>query len=232
LEEKGAAFLVANVYTPAWYELQQYVEGQEHMGSHIESTHLIDTAGNVEDHLERPAHLPAKFIADPKDLKNFFKVTRASKSFLGLSQYDAGETLGRDVRFLRKQVPTPEDKESLILLREILAQGLPRVILVENERKDGSLFWNKMSLWPIMGDEHRKKAVVRWVVVMADVSALHKEHVMKGPLTQVIAGSKAWCKAIRDMTTDIGPVFGVAEPTRGDGSDFEIFKADHRWCPP
>ena len=33
LDKKNVAYVVADVYTPSWYELQQYEEGQLHLGS-------------------------------------------------------------------------------------------------------------------------------------------------------------------------------------------------------
>ena len=148
-----------------------------------------------------------------------------------MTQYEEEQACGRDIRFLQKDVgvQTPEDKQALAEVREGLTQDIPQEYLLENVRADGSYFWNKMSLWPVRASSMK---VVRWIAVFKNVSATYKEHIMKKPVIQILAGSKAWVRAIREMRDDIGAAFGVAEPVRGTGKEFPLFKSLYRWGEP
>ena len=73
-----------------------------------------------------------------------------NEAFCRLSGYTRAEILGRDCRFL--QGPQT-DQEELQALSDSLKQGQSGRIRVLNYRKDGSTFWNELSVSPVKDDQ-------------------------------------------------------------------------------
>ncbi|MEW5822842.1 MAG: PAS domain-containing protein [Pseudomonadota bacterium] len=67
-------------------------------------------------------------------------------AFERLTGYRADEILYQDCRFLQG---TDRDQAGLSVIREALTQGRPARTTLRNYRKDGSLFWNELSITPI-----------------------------------------------------------------------------------
>jgi len=97
-------------------------------------------------------------------------------AFEAMTGYTAAEVLGTNCRFLQGDL---RDQEGLKILRESIAQGEPCVVTLKNFRKDGSLFWNELSMSPIR-DAHGE--LTHFLAIQRDVSseklvefALHEE---------------------------------------------------------
>jgi two-component system cell cycle response regulator len=69
-------------------------------------------------------------------------------AFERLTGYCARDVLGSNCRFLQRG---DIDQLGLALVRAALEKGEPCVVTVRNYRKDGSPFWNELSLSPISG---------------------------------------------------------------------------------
>jgi len=67
-------------------------------------------------------------------------------AFEHITGYGAGEVLGRSPRFLSG---ADHDQKGLIDVRESVRLGLEVETVVRNYRKDGSLFWNELSVAPV-----------------------------------------------------------------------------------
>jgi PAS domain S-box-containing protein len=87
-------------------------------------------------------------VTDPRQSDN--PVVLANQAFLDLTGYRADEVLGRNCRFLQGAQTSPA---TVAAIREAMAQerGIDTEIL--NYRKDGSLFWNQLSLSPVHDDD-------------------------------------------------------------------------------
>ncbi len=70
--------------------------------------------------------------------------------FEHMTGYSAAELLGRDCSFLQGN---DTDQPEIIELREALDQGNSCLITFRNYRKDGSMFWNQLSISPVHNDE-------------------------------------------------------------------------------
>lgn len=68
-------------------------------------------------------------------------------AFERLTGYTAGEVLGRNCRFLQRD---DSNQVGLSLLRAAIEKGAGCVVTLRNYRKDGSPFWNELSLAPIL----------------------------------------------------------------------------------
>ncbi len=72
--------------------------------------------------------------------------------FVSLTGYPAAELMGRNLRLLQGD---DREQDGRHRLREALRLGEPCRVLMRNYRKDGSLFWNDMSVLPLKDAEGR-----------------------------------------------------------------------------
>ncbi len=69
-----------------------------------------------------------------------------NKAFEQITGYSVEEVLGKDCRFLQND---DNNQPSLIELRNAITQGKSCTVVLRNYRKDGSLFWNELSISPV-----------------------------------------------------------------------------------
>nr|WP_163503941.1 PAS domain S-box protein [Halomonas socia] len=72
-----------------------------------------------------------------------------NQGFERLTGYSADEILYRDCRFLQND---DRDQPGLDNIRQALAGGQPCREVLRNYRKDGTLFWNELSITPVYDD--------------------------------------------------------------------------------
>lgn len=102
-------------------------------------------------------------ITDPTLPDN--PIVYASPGFERLTGYGADEVIGRNCRFLQG----PEtDREAVARIRTAVRNGVPCVVELLNYRKDGTPFWNELSISPIRDEAGR---LTHFVGVQADVTA-------------------------------------------------------------
>ncbi|WP_166636769.1 PAS domain-containing protein [Cognatilysobacter terrigena] len=88
----------------------------------------------------------------------------ANPAFERLTGYSSDEILGRDCRFLQGD---DHDQAGIDELRRAIDRGDSCLVVLRNYRKDGSMFWNELSLAPMRGPDGR---VWRYVGIQKDVS--------------------------------------------------------------
>lgn len=88
----------------------------------------------------------------------------ANPAFTRITGYALDEALGRNCRFL--QGPDT-DQAAVIRMREAMQARLPVVETLLNYRKDGTAFWNQVSLTPVLDADGE---LVNWVGVQVDVT--------------------------------------------------------------
>jgi PAS domain S-box-containing protein len=72
-----------------------------------------------------------------------------NKGFEHLTGYSADEILYRDCRFLQND---DRDQDALQAIRQALKDGRPSREVLRNYRKDGTMFWNELSITPVYDD--------------------------------------------------------------------------------
>jgi diguanylate cyclase (GGDEF)-like protein/PAS domain S-box-containing protein len=79
-------------------------------------------------------------------------VIYANPGFEALTGYSAAELRGRNLRFLQAD---DREQDGRHRLREALGRGVSCRVLLRNYRKDGTLFWNEMTVLPLLGLDGR-----------------------------------------------------------------------------
>ncbi|MCK0715554.1 PAS domain-containing protein [Chromohalobacter sarecensis] len=89
----------------------------------------------------------------------------ANQGFERLTGYSTDEILYRDCRFLQNG---DHDQPQLDTIRQAIRAGQPCQVVLRNYRKDGSMFWNELSITPVYDDEDQ---LTYFVGVQKDVTA-------------------------------------------------------------
>ncbi len=79
-------------------------------------------------------------------------VIYANPAFEALSGYSLGELVGRNLRVLQGD---DREQDARHRLRDAMGRGEPCRVLLRNYRKDGSLFWNELSIRPLKDEGGR-----------------------------------------------------------------------------
>ena len=102
-------------------------------------------------------------FTDPRQRDN--PVVYANPAFARMSGYAPEDVVGRG---LRELVIGDAQGEAVMRLREAIREERAVSLVVQTRRRDGSLFWNAMSVTPLRDDGG---AVTRFVVLQDDVTA-------------------------------------------------------------
>jgi PAS domain S-box-containing protein len=87
-------------------------------------------------------------LSDPDQDDN--PIVYANKAFELISGYSNEETVGRNCRFLQGQ---ERDQEELQQVREAIKNAKPVEVTLKNFRKNGELFYNRLSITPLFDSE-------------------------------------------------------------------------------
>ena len=112
-------------------------------------------------------------ITDPSLPDN--PIIYASPGFERLTGYASSEILGRNCRFLQGRETDPE---AVALIRTAILFAEPCMIELRNYKKDGTPFWNELSMSPVRDESGR---VTHFVGVQSDVTERRQ---MEGQLRQ------------------------------------------------
>ncbi|MBK7951823.1 MAG: PAS domain S-box protein [Deltaproteobacteria bacterium] len=91
-------------------------------------------------------------------------INYVNDAFLEITGYEASEVLGKNCRFLNEKA---RDQAALEEIREAIAQGEACSVLMRNHRKDGTGFWNQLSIAPV---ENADGKVAHFVGIMTDAT--------------------------------------------------------------
>jgi PAS domain S-box-containing protein len=92
----------------------------------------------------------------------------ANDAFLRLTHFDRDEVIGRNCRFL---VGPQTSAEATAGLRAALDRGAVHTVELRNHRRDGSVFWNRLTVFPVGGEPGHPDYYVGYQV---DTTALHQ----------------------------------------------------------
>jgi PAS domain S-box-containing protein len=89
----------------------------------------------------------------------------ANKAFERLTGFSADEVLYQDCRFLQGD---DRDQMARRMIREALKQRQPCRQVLRNYRKDGTSFWNELSITPVFNDAEKS---MYFIGIQKDVTA-------------------------------------------------------------
>jgi PAS domain S-box-containing protein len=101
-------------------------------------------------------------ITDPSQPEN--PIIYASPGFQNLTGYAVEETVGRNCRFLQGK---DTDPAAVAQIRESIHQRRPCTVELLNYRKDGTPFWNELSISPVFNPQGK---LTHFVGVQTDVT--------------------------------------------------------------
>lgn len=108
------------------------------------------------------AFLQGVTITDPTKPEN--PIVYANDGFTRLTGYSRGEILGRNCRILQGK---DTSRETIAAIREAIHKGQPCFVEILNYRKDGTTFWNSLSIAPIFEEGE----LTHYVGVQTDITA-------------------------------------------------------------
>ncbi|MGB3192875.1 MAG: response regulator, partial [Limnoraphis sp.] len=91
-------------------------------------------------------------------------LTYVNSGFERTTGYSADEVIGENCRFLQGE---DIDQPNLIEMRNSIAEGRETKIIVRNYRKDGTPFWNKLSISPVHDEEGN---LTHFIGIQEDIS--------------------------------------------------------------
>jgi len=103
-------------------------------------------------------------ISDLAQLDN--PVLMVNPAFERITGYSQEEVIGRNCRFLQG---ADTDAQEIERLRRAIAQRAECKVILKNYRKDGSAFWNELSIAPV---EDARGEITQFVGIMNDITAL------------------------------------------------------------
>uniref|UniRef100_A0A126X1F8 non-specific serine/threonine protein kinase n=1 Tax=Oedogonium foveolatum TaxID=321584 RepID=A0A126X1F8_9CHLO len=110
------------------------------------------------------AGLRHTFVVSDATLPDF-PLVFASEGFLQMTGYTADEVLGHNCRFLQGEGTDPKE---VAKIREALKKGEPISVRLLNYRKDGTPFWNLLTMTPIHTPDGK---VSKFIGVQVDVTS-------------------------------------------------------------
>lgn len=143
---------------------EYFLEGERHFTGVIRDISAMKAAERTIQLRDRATRAVSQgiLITDPHQHDN--PIIYASPSFENLTGYSEAEVVGRNCRFLQGPMTA---RSTVADLREAIRNGKECTVELVNYRKDGSQFWNSLSVTPVR-DEGGK--IVHFVGVIADVT--------------------------------------------------------------
>lgn len=104
-------------------------------------------------------------ITDPRSFDN--PIIFVNKAFSLITGYSAEEVLGKNCRFLNHNIEDLQQAESLLQLKQAITKQIPCRTLLKNRKKDGTFFWNELTMSPLFDEE---KKIIHFIGIQRDIS--------------------------------------------------------------
>ncbi|GAP94749.1 PAS domain-containing hybrid sensor histidine kinase/response regulator [Leptolyngbya sp. NIES-2104] len=150
-------------------------------------------------------------ITDPTQLDN--PMIFVNPGFERMTGYSATDVIGRNSRLLQG---AETEQDALDRLRRAFNEGEDCTVTIRNYRKDGTVFWNELSISPVLDAEGR---ITHYVGIQTDVTErirteqalqlqIQRAYLLK-QITQDIRQSLDTQEIFQTTVTQIGRTFGV-----------------------
>jgi PAS domain S-box-containing protein len=120
------------------------------------------------------------------------RIIYCNEAFEKITGYTKAETLGRNCNFLQNH---DRDQKEIDIMKNAIVNGEACNVVLRNYKKDGTLFWNDITITPIHNEEHK---LTHFIGVQNDLTNKVKEEDLKDK-TQKILELIAQDKPILDI---------------------------------
>ena len=114
-----------------------------------------------------------------------FPLVYANPAFYRMTGYEPEDVIGNDCRFLQRGLTT---QPGLEVLRTAIANGMESTVLLHNFRKDGTEFWNELTVSPVLNDSG---TLTHYVGIQHDVTGRENDARAIAGLNEAIAQRSA-----------------------------------------
>lgn len=114
----------------------------------------------------------------------------ANQAFTDLTGYTNEEILYRDCRFLQGD---DRQQAALAAIRQAISKGEHSRQILRNYRKDGSVFWNELSITPVRNDASQ---MMYYIGMQKDVTAQVRDQERIRELEAALAAAEAKIAAL------------------------------------
>lgn len=104
----------------------------------------------------------------------------SNNAFSKITGYDKEEVLGRNCRFLQNG---DREQKGIDVIRKAIKAQKPTQAIIRNYRKDGTLFWNELTITPV---HNEKGQLVNFIGVQNDVTERKKGELLKDQIRQIL----------------------------------------------
>ena len=101
-------------------------------------------------------------ISDYQDKNN--PIIYVNKAFEDLTGFKSEDVIGQNLCFLESGDDCKSERE---LIRKTLKEGKDCLVIIKNYKKDGTLFWNEMSLSPVKNQDNR---ITHYLSIQKDIT--------------------------------------------------------------
>ena len=147
-------------------------------------------------------------ISDPAQPDN--PLIYVNSGFTAITGYSSEEVLGRSCRFLQGPDTGPEAAQAI---RQALAEDRPCVVELLNYRKDGSTFWNRLSITPIRNTAGK---TTHYIGVLSDITRRKEAEDALRKTNERLEAANATMKRALKYAADIQQSLLPAPVLRGD----------------
>ena len=177
---------------------------------------LLNDDASEEQLLLKDRALAAAFegvtISDPSLPDN--PLIYVNEGFERLTGYSAEEVIGRNCRFLQGPDTDPEATE---VIREALRHQRACAVQILNYRKDGTPFWNRLSITPVRDAGGR---VTHYIGIQSDVTVQKEaERALEAANRQLEAANEAMRKGL-DAAARVQQALLPTDPPLVEGVEF------------
>ena len=153
-------------------------------------------------------------ISDPNKPDN--PIVYVNPAFLEMTGYGREEVLGRNCRFLQGE---DRDQSGVDEMRAAIREERTAEVVLRNYKKDGTLFYNDLTVSPVFDDEGR---IVRFVGIQDDITEKRRAEDALG----VLAEASELLAVPLDHVERLANLAGLVVPRMADWCAVDILKED------
>lgn len=101
-------------------------------------------------------------------------------AFSQITGYGKSEALGKNCRFLQNG---DRDQKEIAIIRKAIKEGRPCHVVLRNYKKDGTLFWNDLTITPLYNDQG---SLTHFIGVQSDVTQQKKAVFLKDQVRKIL----------------------------------------------